>query len=269
MSKSSSKQIEVQRRRALVTGASTGIGRAFAEQLAAIGYDVVLVARSRDRLDQLAHDLAAAHGIVAQALPADLTDPLELRLVEGVIVDGDLDLLVNNAGFGTVGAFAEADLEEEERQLRLNVLALMRLSHAALPGMKARQRGAIVNVSSLMAFQAAPFNATYAATKAFVSSFSEALHEEVRDSGVTVQVVCPGLTRTEFQERAHMDVSSLPDMLWMAPETVVEASLAALRRGDAVCIPGLSNRAMASLSSSLPRSWTRRLVAFAAKRFIP
>ncbi|MFI5366170.1 MAG: SDR family NAD(P)-dependent oxidoreductase [Candidatus Binatia bacterium] len=252
---------------ACITGASAGIGAAFAERLAKDGYDLILVARSRERLKHAAQQLHRAHGITAEALAADLTDPAELHVVERVVEDADLDLLVNNAGFGTVGPFAKLEAGKEEDEIRLNVVALVRLTRAALPGMIARQRGSILNVSSMAAFQPVPYNATYGGTKAFVNSFTEALHEEVRGTGVRVQALCPGFTRTEFQERAGIDVSDLPSFVWMTPEAVVDASLAALRRGDVICVPGLANRAMATLTGALPRSLIRRIAANLGRRY--
>jgi short-subunit dehydrogenase len=245
---------------ALVTGASAGIGAAFAERLANDGYDLVIVARDRERLEARARQLHERHEVQVEVLPADLTEPSELRIVEGVVADAQLDMLVNNAGFGTLGKFAGLDVEREENEIRLNVVALVRLTRAALPGMIHRRRGAIINVSSLAGLQPAPYNATYGATKAFVNSFTEALHEELRDSGVQVQALCPGFTRTEFQKRAGVDVSRVPSLAWMSPEAVVDAALAGLRRGELVCVPGLANRLVSMLAGAVPRRLTRRVV---------
>jgi uncharacterized protein len=254
--------------RALVTGASTGIGAAFAQHLARNQYDVILVARNRERLQELAGRLHKEHCVRAEVLPADLTQAAELRIVENLVAGAaKLDLLVNNAGFGTMGRFAELDVEREEEEIHLNVLALVRLARAALPGMIARQHGGIINVSSLAALQPGPYNATYAATKAFVNAFTESLHEELRGTGVRVQALCPGFTRTEFQERAGIDTSGVPAFVWMSPEAVVDASLAALSRGDLLCIPGLANRTVAALVGVAPRGLTRRVVGSLAKRF--
>lgn len=248
-------------RRALVTGASAGIGEAFARQLARDGFELILVARSADRLKQLAHDLHKQHGVKVEPLPADLIDADDLRRVEKVVAGGaGLDLLVNNAGFGTVGRFSELETDGEEAEIRLNVLALVRLTSAALPGMVARGHGAIINVSSMAAFQPAPYNATYAATKAYVNAFTESIAEELRGTGVTVQALCPGFTRTEFQERAKIDASGIPAAAWMTAEAVVEASLAALAGGDLICVPGLGNKLLSTVTSAMPRSLTRRLV---------
>jgi hypothetical protein len=266
MATEAKKQRTGARPQALVTGASTGIGAAFAARLAHDGHDVIIVARSRPRLEALADRLHKAHGVTVKVVAADLTDADALRRVERVVHDSELDLLVNNAGFGTAGPFAHLGVAKEEEEIRLNVLALMRLTHAALSGMIKRRRGAIINVSSLSAFQPMAFNATYAATKAFVNSFTESLHEELRGTGVRVQALCPGFTRTEFQERAGINASDVPGFAWMSPATVADASLHALRRGNVICVPGLANRALASVVGVLPRRVTRRVSGILGKR---
>ncbi len=248
------------RRNALVTGASTGLGLVFAERLARDEYDLVLVARAAERLEALAKRLAEQRGVEVRVLAADLTEPDELARVEDELRERTPDLLVNNAGFGTVGRFAELDVEAEEREIRLNALALMRLTHAVLRPMVERGHGAVINVSSLAGEAPAPFSATYAASKAFVTSFTEALSEELRGTGVRAQVLLPGFTRTEFQERAGIDTSSIPGFAWMEPEAVVEASLAGLEQGQVVCIPGLGNRILAPLQRLLPRGLVRRAI---------
>jgi short-subunit dehydrogenase len=268
MAKSSSSKTRTAEHRALVTGASSGIGAAFARRLARERYDLIIVARGRERLGELAEQLRAEHGGAVEVLPADLTHTAELHIVEKVVADADLDLLVNNAGFGTVGTFARLDPAKEEEEIRLNVVALTRLTRAVLPGMIARRRGSVINVSSMAAFQPAPYNATYAATKAFVNSFTEALHEELRGTGVTVQALCPGFTRTEFQERAGIDVSDVPSFAWMSADAVVAASLGALHRGELICIPGLANRTLMTLTSAIPRSITRRVYGTISKRLL-
>ena len=248
-------------RRALVTGASSGIGAAFARRLAGDGYDLVVVARSRVALEGLAKECSERHAVTVSVQAADLTQPGELRVVEELLAaDPGFDLLVNNAGFGTVGPFADSDVEREEEEILLNVVAVARLTRAALGRMTARDRGAIINVSSLAGLGPYPYTATYGATKAFVNSFTEAIAEELRGSGVRVQALLPGFTRTEFQQRAGIDPGDVPAFAWMDPDDVVDASLAALERGEVVCVPGLGYRALAGVAGLVPRSVFRRLV---------
>ncbi len=249
---------------ALVTGASAGIGTVFAQRLANDGYDLVLVARDRERLEKLAAELPTE----VEVLAADLTDAAELATVEARCRDEarPLDLLVNNAGFATAGQFVELDVDGEDREIRLNVVALVRLTHAALRGMAQRGRGGIINVSSLASYQPGPYNATYAATKAFVTSFSHAVHEEVRGKGVIVTVSCPGPTRTEFAERAELQGMTGPEFLWQDAGEVVDAALRDHRRRAAVSIPGIHNKLAAAFSSTLPGSITRKIAGAVMSR---
>ena len=255
-------------RRAVVTGASSGIGRAFAERLARDQYDLVVVARSGGRLEELAKELRERRGVEVEVEVADLTASDDLQALEARLGDRAPDLLVNNAGFGTSGHFAKLDPDGEEREIRLNVVALTRLTRAALPGMVERGSGAVINVSSLAGLAPAPFNATYGATKAFVNSLTEALYEELRGTGVCLQLLCPGFTRTEFQDRAGVDASSLPNAAWMTAEAVVEASLRDLEKGELICVPGVANQVMRRLQGVLPRSLVRRLVGATSRRWV-
>jgi hypothetical protein len=250
---------------ALVTGASTGIGAAFARELTARRHDLVVVARDRRRLDQLAEE-TTAHGVDVECMVADLSDSEQLRTVEKRVSDParPMEIVINNAGHGSTGRFHQLSLDEELRQIQLNVVALVRLTHAALSTMVPRRGGGIINVSSLEGFMPAPNNATYCATKAYVTSFTEAVHEEVASKGVRVTCVCPGLTRTEFQERAAVNVSGMPGFLWMDADAVAKAGLNSLARNQAVCVPGLHNRATAEFLQLVPRAIVRRL----AGRFI-
>ncbi len=243
--------------RAMVTGASSGIGEVYARRLAGRGVDVVLVARRGDRLRALAEDLER-NGVRAEVLVADLTDEAGLAQVVARLVapEAPVDLLVNNAGFGTTGAFAQLPVERELAMIELNVSALVRLTHAAL-GVMEDGGGAIVNVSSLAAFQPLARSATYAATKAFVLSFTQSLADEVRGSGIHLQVLCPGLTRSEFHTVNDFDVSWLPDLVWQSAEQVVDVSLAALDRPRVVVVPGLVNRLAASASALAPNRLVR------------
>jgi short-subunit dehydrogenase len=249
---------------ALVTGASAGIGEQFARILAERGNDLVLVARDGARLDALAKELEARHTRRCEVLAADLTDANALATVEARTAT--VDVLVNNAGFGTFGNFHELDVEGEDRQIRLNVLALVRLTHAAAKGMAERGHGAILNVASLAGYQPTPNDATYAATKAFVLSFTQAIHEELRDRGVSVSVLAPGFTRTEFQARADFDPSAVPSFLWQEAEPVARAGLDGLAKNKAVIVPGAMNRFAAGMSDVAPQSLSRRVAGFVVKR---
>jgi short-subunit dehydrogenase len=260
---------EPDRRLALVTGASSGIGEAFARQLARDGYDLVVVARSADALESLAGELRGGSGAEVECIRADLSADVELRRVEARVRSGRaFDLVVNNAGVGSAGAFAEQVVDREEQQIRLNVVALMRLTHAALASMLPRGRGAVINVSSLAGIGPYPFTATYGATKAFVNSFTEALAEELRGTGVHVQALCPGFTRTRFQERAGVDPATVPGFAWMSAESVVSASLASLARGEVLCVPGVGYKVLAAASGAVPRGAFRRAIgAFQGRRY--
>lgn len=226
---------------ALVSGASSGIGAELARGLAARGHGVTLVARRADRLEQLASELEGRHGVRAEAIPADLSDPSERDRVVAEIERRGLtvEVLVNNAGFGIYLPFADSDRDGELRQVRLLVETVVDLDARYLPGMVERARGAIVNVSSTAGFQPLPGNGTYAASKAFVLFHSEALHEELRDSGVTVTAVCPGPVETEFIEVSKpLFTKRVPRFLWASPQQVAEETLRAVEAGKRTVIPG-------------------------------
>ncbi len=237
---------------ALVTGASSGIGAAFARRLAAEGYDLVLVARRADRLAALAAELEGTYGIHAETLIADLVAEDAVERVAGTLAAvPDLELLVSNAGVGTEGRFYKADIGPQLNMIRLHVLASVRLAHAALPGMVERGRGGIINVASLAGFMALPGNVQYCATKGYLISFSKALALEMAGTGVRVQALCPGFTHTELHDGLQkFDKAKSPAILWMPAEAVVDASLRGLARGETVCIPGLGNRLLVALGSS-------------------
>jgi short-subunit dehydrogenase len=230
---------------ALVTGASSGIGEAFAKKLASWGYNVVLVARRLQKLESIAKELEQRHPIVAEALPADLATDSGVALVEKRIGKiPDLTMLVNNAGFGTQGAFADVDLGKSLAMIQVHVTASTRLVHAALPGMIARRKGTLINVSSPSAFIPLSGNMIYSATKSYLIAFSECLQLEVQAAGIKVQALCPGFTYTEFHSTAEfeeMDRSRLPNFMWMSAEETVERSLNALNNGEVVFVPGFVN----------------------------
>jgi short-subunit dehydrogenase len=212
--------------------------------------------------------LRADHGVQAVPLVADLLSGGGVAAVSERLrrVDDPVEVLVNNAGMGTFGAFSTLDIEPEDREIRLNVLALVHLTHAALGPMVARGSGAIVNVSSLAAYQPAPSSATYAATKAFVNSFTHSVHEECVDTGVHVMVVCPGYTHTEFHERAGLGMTQIPERLWQSADDVVRTALRDLDRGRSVSIPGAINKALGAASSVTPAVVTRKIAGFVIRR---
>lgn len=254
-----------------MTGASSGIGREMARQLGVSGTELVLVARDAERLKALAGEIAArvTPGPAVEILRADLADPGQLAAVEARLADPErpIDLLVNNAGFGTYGAFAELPVDGEEREIRVNVVAVARLAHAALAAMRERGHGTIVNVSSVAGLQATPGNATYGATKAFVASFSEALHGEARSRGVQVTAALPGYTRTEFAERAGIAGRPIPGFLWQSAADCAAQVLDAARAGKPFFVPGALNKALVALSGPVPRGLKRRVAARLASRF--
>ena len=240
---------------ALITGASAGLGVDFARQLSAQGKRLVLVARRKDRLDALVAELGNARAIGLDLREAGATD----RLMADLNANGEqVELLVNNAGFGLTGRFAELDGKRQREMINLNCGALTELAHAVLPGMIDRRSGAILNVASTAAFQPGPGMAVYFATKAFVLSFSEALHEEVKRHGVMVSALCPGPTATEFGEVAGFGGSNLLDKFAADSPSVVRAGLEALEKGKAVIIPGLMNKSTSLAHRFFPRSWVRK-----------
>jgi uncharacterized protein len=245
---------------ALITGASAGLGGGFARALAADGHDLILTARRVERLESLAAELRAS-GVAVHVFPADLADPdAPAALLAEVAAAGlTVDLLINNAGYGLRGAVAELDAGEQLGIVDVNCRALVALARGVLPEMIARRSGGILNIASTAAFQPGPWMAVYYASKAFVLSFSEALHEEVRAQGVRVAALCPGPTHTEFAGRAGMGDMALFTKLASGPEAVVRDGLAALRGNQAVRISGFANAALAESIRFTPRFLARRI----------
>jgi len=243
---------------AAITGASSGIGATFARKLAP-DHDLLLIARRADRLEQLAGELLSQYGSHCECLKADLTEERDLGIVaERLEAEARLELLVNNAGFGTEGRFWEAGFASQEGMHKLHVMATIRLTHAALRNMVARDRGAIVNVASVAAFVRSARSASYCATKSWMAVFTEALYLELRGVGskVSVQALCPGFTYSEFHDVAGLDRGKLASpAFWMTAEQVVESSLDGLRRSKLFVIPGWRYRMLTSILSKLPTGW--------------
>ena len=240
---------------ALVTGASSGIGESLARRIARDGRHLGLVARRKERLDALAAELRAGHRIDAHVLPADLTAPGAVQALADELSRRELtvDWLVNNAGFGTFGKFQDLPVERELDEIRLNVEALVELTGRFLPGMVARGRGLVMNVSSVGGFVPSPMMATYTATKAFVLTFSETIGAELQGTGVRVLCVCPGFTRTEFQSHVAVDTAQIPGMAWMTSDEVADEAVRAAGRGG-VLVNGVMNRVLTTALKFLPRS---------------
>lgn len=253
-------------RLALVTGASAGIGAAFARIYAAHGYDLALTARREDRLQALADDLRLGHGIEVLILPADLADPAApARLLDDIAAHGrSVDALVNNAGYGLVGAYAESRWEDQAAFLRVMVTAVCELAHRVLPGMVERRFGRIVNVASMAGLApGAPGVGLYSAAKALVVSFSQSLHLELINSGVHVSALCPGFTFSEFHDvnNTRETMAQTPAWLWLGADEVAASGYEAAEANRPVCVPGAPNKAMAALAHILPDEWAMALMA--------
>lgn len=250
---------------ALVTGASSGIGESIAHKLGKAGVGMVLVARRHERLQSIAEQYRNV-----EVITADLTTDAGLGSVLERLRDSArpaIDLVVNNAGFGTSGPFVAADPDRLGREISLNIHALTRISHEAVRQMQPRGRGYLLNVSSIASFQPGPDLAVYSATKAFVTSLTEALHEELRGSGIRVTALCPGLTHTEFQSISNTSglESKFPEFAWMSADDVARDGLRAVAAGKAICVPGLVNKSLATVSTFTPRSVARRIAGLATR----
>jgi len=248
---------------ALVTGASAGIGSHIARELAARGHGLVLVARRKDRLDQLAEELASSHGVRVETFACDLTKAASRARLPGRVEQAgiDVEILVNNAGFATNGPFHESDPERELQQVRLLVEAGVALTSAFLPAMVRRRRGAILNVSSTAGMQPLPYSAGYSAAKAYVLTFSEALHQELRGHGVTVTALAPGPVHTEFWDISGWSVHggqsferAVPRPAWISAEEAARAGVAGLESGRRVVVPGLQVRTAMRAAQYIPHA---------------
>ncbi|HEX2316272.1 MAG TPA: SDR family oxidoreductase [Thermomonospora sp.] len=248
---------------ALITGATAGIGAGFARRLAADGFDLVVLARDTKRLEQTAADLHERYGVNVETLTADLSEEAGLEAAEERLRKG-VDLLVNNAGFGQQGVYLDVPVADELRMLRVHCEAVLRLTSAALPGMLERRRGGVLNVASVAAFFS---RGTYGASKAWVVSFSQAVMRDLGGRGVHVMALCPGFVRTEFHERAGMNVSGIPGFMWLDQDRVIDTALRDLRRGVQVSVPGAQYKAIVGLGRLVPRALADRLSSRAGRRF--
>lgn len=257
--------IDDQRKLAVVTGASAGLGAEFARQLAAKGMDLFITARRVERLEALAARLRAEYGVRVEVFPADLANRAELRALEDALSGlARVDLLVNNAGYGLIGNFWELDREAQTDNIHVHVDASVRLTHAVLPGMVARHQGGVIQVSSLAAFIPGKKSALYSATKSFLVTFSQSLQGELKGSGVRCQALCPGFTITEFHDTPVLDGfdrRSIPAWLWLKADYVVKASLREIERGSGVVVPGLGYRlAVFFLQTALVGGIVRKVI---------
>jgi short-subunit dehydrogenase len=254
---------------ALVTGASSGIGAIYADRLARRGYDLILVARNQKRLAALAERLKAQTGRTIETIAADLKDKTDQARIETVLrTNASITLLVNNAGVGATAPLLDADIEKMEEMIRLNVIALTRLTYAAAPGFVARGRGAIINIASSVAISPETLNGVYGGTKAFVLALSQSLDHELRAKGVRVQAVLPGATATEFWDIAGHPASNLPAAIVMSAEDLVDAALAGLDQGETVTIPSLPDKAEWDAFDTARRAMAGRLSsAVPARRY--
>ncbi len=240
---------------ALITGATSGIGLAFARTLARRGHDIVLVARDQERLDLVAAELRG-HRVQVEVIAADLADRSQLVVVEDRLRAQPVEILVNNAGFGVLQSFSTGDLDAEQQMLDVLVTAVMRLTHAALPGMIARGSGAVLNISSVAGWIT---GGTYSAAKAWVTVFSESLASELAGTGVHVTAVCPGFTHTEFHQRASMEIDGIPEWMWLDAQEVVDRALSDVRKGRPVSVAGPQYKALSLAAQYLPRPLVRAL----------
>jgi len=253
---------------ALITGASAGIGRSYAESLARRGYDLILVARSTARIEALGQDLTARFHVTCEAWTADISSDAGCEEVAAKIAAlPQLDLLVNNAGFATTGKLAKIAVEPQLEMLRLHVLAPMRLARAAVPRMIERGSGGIINVSSIAGFLYGPGNVNYSATKAYLTSFSLGLDAELVGTGVRVQALCPGFTHTEIHDDMLHVKKQIPGWMWMQSADVVEISLRQLEgNGAVICIPGIKNKLMTAVLRRIPHALRRKMAVRKKKK---
>lgn len=244
--------------RALITGATAGVGAAFTRLLAERKYDLVLVARDLPRMQEQAEGYRNRYGIQVEVLQADLSVLSELARVEERVarLNEPIDVLINNAGFGLNKSFSTSAIDDEQKLLDVLVTAPMRLTHAALPQMRSRKTGTIINVSSVAGWIA---GGTYSAAKSYLTVFTESLHTELQGTGVTAHVLCPGFTHTEFHQRGRMKMNGLPSFMWLDADRVVADAWSAAQSGKAISVPGTQYKILSWVSRKAPRGWVRRI----------
>lgn len=250
---------------ALISGATSGIGASFAKRFAQDGYDLIITGRRQDKIQSLADGLAKEYNVNIEVIIAELADSKDIEsLVRHITTKENIEILVNNAGFGIGKGFNADNIENQEKMVKVHVIATMQLIHAVIPQMIRRGRGAIINVSSIAAFSPLPEDATYCGTKAFLNNFSESLYMELREKDIRVQALCPGFTRTDFHEKMGMKSEDLRNrgiIRWMTADDVVSASIRSLKKKKVICIPGFWNKILRSLIRILPRALYYRIVS--------
>ena len=253
-------------KRALITGASSGIGEEMAHILGRAGIPMVLVARRGERLQALAQQYSNVEVLVADLLRDEEVAKVTARIADTSLPE--IDLVVNNAGFGTSGSMHRIDADRLANEVKLNVIALTRLTHAAANAMRTRKHGYILNVSSVASFQASPGLAVYSATKAYVTSFTEGVAMELRSSGITVTALCPGLTKTEFQQNSNTTgaATSMPAFAWTSVSMVAKAGLEGVAKGKVIVVPGGLYKVLVAISNSVPRAVSRKITQLITKR---
>lgn len=241
---------------AVITGATSGIGAAYARKFAEQGYDLIITGRRKEKIEKAGQELREKYGVNIDIILAELSGKEGIHKVAEFIQEKNIEVLVNNAGFGVTGLYHEADLTKMEQLVKVNILAPMQLIYEVLPGMIRRKKGSIINISSEGIYMIVPGNAIYSSAKAFLKTFTEGLHMDLKETGVRVLAVCPGLTHTDFHEKMGMEKSRQVNkgmIQWMSPEKVVEASLKDINKGRVISIPGVHTKILAAIFSRLPR----------------
>ena len=261
----------MQNKTALITGATSGIGAAYANKFAQQGYDLVITGRRKEKIDAVATQIRQEYKINVEVILAELSETEGIKKVIGFIKEKQIEILVNNAGFGVSSLYQVSDLAVMEQLAKVNVLAPMELIHTVLPGMMERGSGTIFNISSESVYMIIPKNAIYSGAKAFLKSFTEGLYLDLRGTRVKVMAVCPGLTHTDFHEKMGMEKSRQTDrgqIKWMSPQEVVDISLRDLEKGKVVCIPGIHTKILTHLLKMMPRkSYYKFMYSFSRKNF--